>query len=62
MSDSVTKYFEMVEDGTIQPEKPNNKVLGLTDEQRAQGYEILIKYDEKAIKFAFNELMFGSKK
>ena len=62
MSDSVKKYFEMVEDGTIQPEKQNNKVLGLTDDQKAQGYDILVKYDEEAIKFAFNELMFGSQK
>ena len=60
MSDSIKKYFEMVEDGLIDPnEKPKTLHSELTEEQKAQAYRILTEYDEKVIKYAFNKLMFG---
>lgn len=59
MSDTIKKYHEMVEDGLIDPNKPVNGTLELTEEERQQAYRLLTEYDEKIIKFAFNRLMFG---
>ena len=59
MSDTVKKYFEMVEDGLIDPNEPIKDPLAVTEEQRAQAYRLLTEYDEKVIKFAYNKLMFG---
>jgi len=56
MSDSVKKYFEMVEDGTIKDNKPSNnylswKLKSLMDDEnmRKEAYNILTKYDPAAI-------------
>lgn len=60
MSDSIKKYWEMVEDGLIDPnEKPKPYNSDLTEEQKAQAYRILTEYDKKVIKYAYNTLMFG---
>lgn len=60
MSDSVKKYFEMVEDGLIDPNQKSKSLHSeLTEEQKAQAFRILTEYDEKVIKYAFNRLMFG---
>lgn len=60
MSDSIKKYWEMVEDGLIDPnEKPQPFSKDLTEDQKAQAYRILTEYDEKVIKFAYGKLMFG---
>ena len=60
MSDSIKKYWEMVEDGLIDPnEKITTPHSELTEDQKAQAYRILTEYDEKVIKYAFNKLMFG---
>ena len=56
MSDSVKKYFEMVEDGTIKDNKsPNDylswKLKSLMDDEniRKEAYTILTKYREESI-------------
>jgi len=59
MSDTITKYHEMVEDGLIDPNEPVRKPYQLTEEQKAQAYRLLTEYDEEVIKFAFNKIMFG---
>ena len=59
MSDSVKKYFEMLEDGEIQETKPTRTVREITEEEKQQAYRILTEYDEVAIQYAFNKLMFG---
>jgi hypothetical protein len=59
MSDSITKYHEMVEDGSIDQNEPVRKSNKLSEEQRQQAYRLLTEYDEEVIKFAFNKIMFG---
>lgn len=59
MSDSVKKYFEMVEDGLIEENKPKTPLHEITPEQKQQAYRILAEYDDVVIKYAFNKLMFG---
>mgnify|MGYP001626780415 CR=1 FL=1 len=59
MSDSITKYHEMVEDGLIDQNEPINKPNKLTEEQKQKAYRLLTEYDEEVIKFAFNKIMFG---
>ena len=56
MSDSVKKYFEMVEEGTIKDNKPPNdylswKLKSLIDDEnmRKEAYTILTKYDPAVI-------------
>ena len=55
MSDSITKYHEMVEDGLIDPNEPVRKSNKLSEEQKRQAYRLLTEYDEEVIKFAFNK-------
>lgn len=59
MSDSITKYHEMVEDGLIDPNEPVRRPNKLSEEQKQQAYRLLTEYDEEVIKFAFNKIMFG---
>jgi hypothetical protein len=59
MSDSITKYHEMVEDGLIDQNEPVRKSNKLSEEQKQQAYRLLTEYDEEVIKFAFNKIMFG---
>jgi len=59
MSDSITKYHEMVEDGSIDQNEPVRKSNKLSEEQKQQAYRLLTEYDEEVIKFAFNKIMFG---
>ena len=59
MSDSITKYHEMVEDGLIDQNEPINIPNKLTEEQKQKAYRLLTEYDEEVIKFAFNKIMFG---
>jgi hypothetical protein len=59
MSNTITKYHEMVEDGLIDPNEPVRTTLELTEEQKQQAYRLLKEYDEEVIKFAFNRIMFG---
>lgn len=59
MSDTITKYHELVQDGLIDPNRTIRKPYQLTEEQKQQAYRILTEYDEEVIKFAFNKIMFG---
>jgi ABC-type lipoprotein export system ATPase subunit len=59
MSDTITKYHEMVEDGLIDQNEPVKKPNKLSEEQKQQAYRLLTEYDEEVIKFAFNKIMFG---
>ena len=59
MSDSIKKYFEMLEDGEIQETKPKRSVLDITEEEKKQAYRLLTEYDEVVIKYAYNKVMFG---
>lgn len=51
MSDSIKKYFEMVEDGEITEIKsPRIPKLNIVSEgHKKQAYQILVEYPEKAI-------------
>jgi hypothetical protein len=52
MSDSVKKYFEMVEDGLIQEKetvKPNIESFIVSEGTKKQAFNILIEYPEDAI-------------
>ena len=44
MSDSVKKYFEMLEDGEIQETKPTRTVREITEEEKQQLSDIFRKY------------------
>lgn len=59
MSDSVKKYHEMVEDGLIDPNKPVQSPLSLTEHEKALAYRVMVEYDEKVIKYAYHKIMFG---
>lgn len=58
MSDSIKKYYEMVENGEFE-KKERTTLLDITEEQKQQAYRLLTEYDEAVIKFAFNKIMFG---
>ena len=58
MSDSIKKYYEMLENGEIK-KKERTTLLDITEEQKQQAYRLLTEYDEVVIKFAFNRIMFG---
>ena len=59
MSDSIKKYYEMVEDDEIL-KKERTTLLDITEEQKKQAYRLLTEYDDVVIKFAFNKIMFGN--
>lgn len=52
MSDSVKKYFEMVEDGLIEdkePTRPNIDNYIISEGTKKEAYTILTKYREESI-------------
>ena len=52
MSDSVKKYFEMVEDGLIEdkePSRPNIDNYIISEGAKKEAYTILTKYREESI-------------
>lgn len=59
MSDSVKKYYDMLEDGLFEEKKPKTPLHEITPEQKQQAYRLLTEYDEVVIKYAFNKIMFG---
>lgn len=59
MSDSVKKYFDMVEDGLIDENQTKTPLHQISEKQKEQAYRILTEYDDVVIKYAFHKLMFG---
>jgi len=56
MSDSIKKYYEMVEDGIIKEDKvippPNINKYFLSEEQKKEAYKILAYYSKDVILYA----------
>ena len=59
MSDSVKKYYEMVEEGLIKEKDSVKPKLELDDDMRSKAYSILVNYPSKAILEAARILKVG---